>query len=272
MKKLLALMLALCLVFAALAGAVSRAPSAQEIPAVLEETPEDTPAPSVALEIPAEPEEAAAPSGLDYGAIYALHAPEETVLTLGGTQASWALYFYMLYSQAENVADFFESMSSYYGTELSWADEYAEGVSYAEMTLRSTEETLTMLCAIRDFAQANQVSLPEEVRSQMEEDIQSDMMTLCGEGATEEDFAAYLAERYMTPELYRWINETNLLYRQGYIQLYGETGELYDEDLAMDWLENGGYLSAGHILLMSVDPETGEALDEEAKAQKRDQA
>ena len=58
----------------------------------------------------------------------------------------------------------------------------------------------------------------------------------------------------------------NYLYQHGYVQLYGETGELVDDAAAIAYLEDNEYISANHILLMTVDSATGEALDEETVA------
>lgn len=281
MKKLLAVILIVCLAFAAVAGVaggVQGSPSASEPEAGGTQESPDTELKVVEVPEAAEAPETEEPAGdselptLDYAALYALHAPEEPVFTMGSTQVDWARYFYMLYTQAQSVANYFESMSSYYGMEQSWEDEYAEGVSFADMVLKATEDTLTSLCAVEGYAAENGIELPETTQALLDEQIRADMTSACGEDATEEDFAAYLKDRYLTPEIYRWIYESNAYYQQGYIQRYGNAGELYDEAAALAWLEDSGYLSAGHILLMSVDPSTGEALDEATQAQKREQA
>ena len=74
------------------------------------------------------------------------------------------------------------------------------------------------------------------------------------------------AQAYLTRELYDRMNRMNHLYQQGYTQLYGETGELVDDAAAIAYLEDNEYISANHILLMTVDSATGEALDEETVA------
>ena len=76
----------------------------------------------------------------------------------------------------------------------------------------------------------------------------------------------------MTREFYDRMNRINYLYRQGYIQLFGETGELIDDAAAIAYLEDNGYVSANHILLMTIDSATGEALDEETIAAQEEKA
>ena len=276
MKKLIALIIVLCLAFAGLVGYLANSqtagPMVTAAPEDSEPAPdmaEPTPDASVGTEEPdadsAEPEEAAAP---DYAAIYALHAPEDVVLTVDGQDVTWGKYFYMLFTQAQQMTSYFDTLAYYYGMEQSWDDEYADGVTYAQVAVDSAEDTLVQLAAIKGFAAANNVALPEDVQTLLDEQLQADITAACGEGATEADFEAYLSEIYMDLDLYRWIYETNFLYQQNYLQLYGENGELFDEAAALAWLEDNGYLSASHILLMTIDQATGEALDEATVQQK----
>lgn len=283
MKKFFAVLLILCLAFAGLTGWLgSASPKSPAVPAP-SAAPEEAPAAPgesaaspEASEAPEEsetPEDSAAGSAtVDLDAIQALHQPKEVILTVNGREITWDKYFYMLVSQVMQVQNYFESMRSYYGMEQHWTDEYAEGTSFAQAAVDNTELNLLQLCAIEFFAEENHVTLPEEVLSELEEQLQEDIANICGEGATEADFEDYLAGIYMNLDLYRWVFETNSFYQQNYLQLYGEAGELYDEAAAMAYLVDNGYLSAGHILFMTIDPATGEALDEAAKAQKLEQA
>lgn len=279
MKKLLALLLVLCLVFAGLAGYMSRQDAAVS-PVAPDSTEEDTQPDSYAEPdgtagdpAPAE-EEAPDIQLLDFDALYALHDPEDVVLRIGDEDVTWARYFYMLYSQASYVEDYFNAMASYYGLSLTWSDLLDEdsGLSYMDWVMDYTEDSLVQQVAIFSFAKENGIALTEENREELAQLLQDNILNYCGEGATEEDFWAYLSQQYMDQDIYDWINEASYLYQQGYIQLYGETGERYSADAAMNWLEDNGYLSAHHILLMTVDSSTREALDEAAVQAKRSQA
>ena len=264
MKKLIALILVLCVAFAGLVGYLDRSQAGEKVGQSVQadpETPDDA----------GQPDVPAGPGEIDYEAIYALHDPEDVVFTVEGQDVTWQLYFYMLYTQAQNVSSYLENMA-YYGLELSWEDEYAEGMTFADLAADTAEQTLARLCAIRSFAQENDIELSEENQAALAEQIQGDKESLCGEGATEEDFAAYLADMYLTPELYLWLNETGYLYQESYIQLYGDAGELYDEEAAMAWLTDNDYLSATHILLMTIDPVTGASLSEEETLEKLNRA
>lgn len=277
MKKLIALLLVLCLAFAGLVGYLNFSESSPAVPEAtpVPDAPEAT-APSADEEIDLDAVDAEAEPitvrSLDYDAIYALHAPDEVVLTVDGRDVTWDRYFYMLFSQSQQITNYFQGMAAYYGLALDWQDEYAEGLTYADSVVSEAEDSLAQLYAIEGFAQANGVALTEENLAALDEQLLADSKAICGEDATEEDFAAYLADIYMTPDLYRWICNDNLLYQQNYIQLYGENGELFDEEAAMAFLTDNGYLSASHILFMTIDPATGEALGEDEKLGKRNNA
>lgn len=87
MKKFVIILLAVCLVFAAVAGyflgrnVAAKEPVETEVPV---ETATESPAAT------AEPVEA---ETLDYEAIYALHDPEETVMIIDGEEINWGGIF-----------------------------------------------------------------------------------------------------------------------------------------------------------------------------------
>ena len=64
----------------------------------------------------------------------------------------------------------------------------------------------------------------------------------------------------------------NYIHLQNYTDTYGENGEKVSDEQALGYLEENGYLYANHILLTTMDLQTGEALDEAAVAEKEAQA
>lgn len=265
MKKLIAILIVLCLIFVGVVGCAN----VNESPAEPEESPEVQPSEEptggdVDSEAPATAGE------LDFEAIYALHEPDEIVLTVGGRDVTWAEYFYMFYTQASQIQDYFTAMAMYYGASLSWSDTMGESsdVTYAQYVRQSTEQAIGQLQAIRAFAEENNIELTEEDLANIAAEDEANIANFCGEGATEADFEEYLAGIYLTRELYDDINRVNYLYQRCYKELYGENSELFDEAAALSYLEDNGYISANHILLMTSDAGTGEALDEATIAEK----
>lgn len=270
MKKLIAVLLVICLAFAGAVGCTvsneRQEPSAEPTAAPSAE-PEGDASPAPSAEPTAEPIEL---KQLDFDAIYATHEPDETVLTVDGRDVTWREYFYWLYTQANQVQSYFSAMAEYYGIASSWEDAVSEDSdeSYAQYTLKSVEDMLRQFAAIKRFAEENGVELTEQNKADIAEQLKNDISAACGDDATEEDFEEYLKSIYLSREMYDEMNVVSYLYNQSYIDLYGENGELYDADAALSYLEDNGYISANHILFMTVDPDTGEELDEAAVSEK----
>lgn len=265
MKKLVAILIILCLIFVGVVGCAN----VDESPAQPEESQDVLPS-----EEPAggdtDSETPAAAGELDFDAIYASHDPEEIVLTVGGRDVTWAEYFYMFFTQASQVQDFFNAMSMYYGTSVGWSDLMGEDsdVTYARYVTQSTEQAISQLQAIRSFAQENGIELTDGDLANIQADDEANLVNICGEGATEEDFDEYLTGIYLNREMYDEMNRVNYLYQRCYKELYGENSELFDEAQALSYLEDNGYISANHILVMTTDAGTGEDLDEATVAEK----
>ena len=293
MKKMIAILVLVCLILAGIIGsygyqagrvpaspAVTAAPAAAETPADAE-----TPAPVEEVapaETPAEPEaeaDVAVTGGLvmdevntqslDMDRLYATHDPKETVLTINGKAESWGDYFYFLATQVDYVENFLSQIYANYGTVLYWSD-VAEGedTTYADLAVNGAEDAMRQFATIEGFAEENGVELTEENREEMARQMATDMAAVCGEDASEADFEEYLAGLYMSRDMYDRIVAVNTLYQEGFRQIYGEGGEALEEEAALRYLEDNGYLSANHILLMTIDPATGEALDEATVAEK----
>lgn len=278
MKKMLVILLLVCL---ALGGAIAYTrnqggkqpgdPPAAVEPAVTQE-PADAAVPAAnAAQEPADgglQMEEMDYQTLDMDRLYATRDPQEIVVTVNGKAVNWGDYFYFLDSQVNSVEKMLVRLYANYGAELLWSD-LAEGDStYADLAVNGAEESMRQLAAIEDFAEENGLELTEENKNTLAQKLKSDIKRTCGEDATEEEFEAYLAKRHMSRALYDRINSANVLYQEGFRLLYGENGEALGDDAALQYLEDNGYLSAGHILLLTMDPATGEELDETLVAEK----
>lgn len=267
MKKLVVILAVVCVLFAGVVGYMSFT----NRPADLE--PADEPETSQTLDA----QESAEPVqvlSVDYDAMRASHEPDEIVAACNGRDVHWDEYFYWVSYNAAQVENYINSMATYYGMEVSWDDPWGQDTdqSFAEYVPASAEEQIKQVNCIEDFAAENNVVLSDETLAEMEEQLKSTITSTCGEDATEEDFNQYLDQVYMTRALYDRMNQINYLYQQGYTQLYGENGELVDDAAAIAYLEDNEYISANHILLMTMDSATGEALDEETIAAQEQKA
>ena len=167
MKKTVSLFLLICLLFT---GFISYRQ-------VLAIKAEQESAAAAATEVPV-----VEVSRADRAALFASHAPDEIIATVDGKEVRWDEYFYFYNSFVEEVEYLFTYFGSY-GYELTWGDEYAEGMLFS--------------------------SVPPENEK------------YCGEGASEEQLAAYLADEYLPMPVYQQMLRTNALYRQELSELYG---------------------------------------------------
>lgn len=213
------------------------------------------------------------PAGLDYDAIRALYGEDETVMRLADEELSWGEYSDWLCTTGKQVEDYFNQMYLYYGLAADWNASIGDdsGRSYAQYTVSETNSYLTRVLAIRALAAEMGLALDEEDLSRL--DPEQIAVNIFGEGATVDQLAAALEqENHMTVASYRSMGAANALYDKIAAALYGENGENVDESEAVAWLEGQGYVSAGHILFMTIDPDTGDELDEAVVAEKKAQA
>ena len=226
-----------------------------------------TAAPAEPVETAAEPAdqaEAAAEEaqvqagGVDYDAIYALHAPEEVVMTVDGKDVTWQDYFYAFYNQAQGMEQTFQMYQSY-GMAMGWDSQANEaGQTFAELVDESAEKTMRSLITVESLAEEKGVTLNEEEEAQLEAEHKDNISYFCGENGTEEDLYAKLETMYLSKGFYsRLIRHSYLA--QAILRTEGE--QLSDEEV-LSWMEENGILSANHILIGTMNLSTGEALDE----------
>lgn len=267
MKKLVVILAVVCVLFAGVVGYMSFT----NRPADVDPTEEPEASQTLDAQESAEPVQVLS---VDYDAMRASHEPDEIVATCNGRDVRWDEYFYWASYSAAQVENYINTMATYYGMEVSWDDPWGQDTdqSFAEYVPATAVEQIRQVNCIEDFAAENNVVLSDETLAEIEEQLRSTIASTCGEDATEEDFNEYLDQVYMTRALYDRMNQINYLYQQGYTQLFGENGELVDDAAAIAYLEDNEYISANHILLMTIDSATGEALDEETIAAQEQKA
>ena len=279
MKKFVIILLALCLVLGCAVGyffAKDGNPGSGE-PVALHD-PENV-APETAEEAAAP--EADAPAGeepitvrtLDFEAIRALHAPEEIAGRVGEREVSWDEYFYWLHDVGMQAEQYIQTLAAY-GQQLDWSDKLsAESEStLAEYVAELAGSYAVQLNTIEALAAETGAELSAENEAALAERLQTAIESACGEGAGEEEFNALLEQEMISRRMYDRLERANYLYQNSFTALYGENGEKVSTEDALAFLRDGEYLCATHILFMTVDLDTGETLEEDAAAQKLQQA
>ena len=260
MKKFVVLLVVLCLAFAVALGFLARTP----MPLTGDTAETQEPAAETAVPVDVET--------LDYEALYALHDPAEVVMIVDGKDITWGEYFSWLYMSAMQTEQYFVSMGNY-GVPLKWSDAVGEdGSTYADAAIAGGENTLRQLLTILGYAESQGVVASQETLDAIQAQRDSDKKATVGEEGTEEDFAAYLHSLYRSEEAYQRATTANYLNIQNYTDTYGAAAEKVSEEQALSYLKEQGYLRANHILLSTMDLQTGEALDEATVAEKEDLA
>ena len=284
MKKFILILLAVCLLLGCVIGyAVSKngakgsgEPVAlydpEDVPAAQAETETAAPAAETAPDESAGSEPSAVRS-LDYGAIRALHAPDEIVGSVNGRDVSWDEFFYWLHDVGIQAEQYIQTLAMY-GQSLDWTDKLSADSeqTLAEYVVELAQQSAAQLCAVEAVAEENGVTLTEENEAALAEELLRTIESACGEGASEEDFNARLEQEHVSRAMYDRISRANYLFQNSFDALYGENGEKVPEETAVGYLEENDYLGASHILFMTIDTNTMEPLDEATVAQKLQQA
>ena len=239
--------------------------------------------PTAQPETTAEPTEATAePSAepviiqtLDRETLFASHSPDEVVATVDGKDVTWQDYFYFLSNEAYSVENYIATMAMYGGS-ITWSDPWGGSENpdetFAEYAVRSSEDYVRLMAAITALSEENDAGLSDEDMSAVADTMAQTFADALGDDATEEEIDSYLKDRYMTRAIMERLVSMDYLYNNTYRALYGENAEKVSEEDALKYMFENGYMSANHILFMTVDPATGEALSEEAVAEKLEKA
>ena len=264
MKKFVVLLVVLCLAFAVTLGFLGRSP--MPLTGDSAETQEPAAEPAAETAAPVEVET------LDYEALYALHDPAEVVMIVDGKDVTWGEYFSWLYMSAMQTEQYFVAMGNY-GVPLKWSDPVGEdGSTYADSAIAGGENTLRQLMTILGYAESQGVEASQETLDAVQAQRDSDKLATVGEEGTEEDFTQFLRSLYRSEDAYQRATMANYLNLQHYSDTYGANGEKVSDEQALGYLQENGYLYANHILLTTMDLQTGEALEEAAVVEKEAQA
>lgn len=234
MKKYLALMLALVLCFTLFAGCEKEASDS-----VSDDTSATT--------------EAAV---LDYSAAFAKYDPDTVVMSIDGSDVTWSEYFFMLYSSLVQIEQYLGSVY--------WDEICINNMTYEEYAQEMTVTMLRQLHAVEREAKEYNVQLSDEELDSLEESKETARVQNLGEEATDEEFEAFLLERlYLDLATYEYINTNSVYYNKLFVEVIGEAGEKITDAEIEAYVNAMPYVTAKHILLMTIDPDTGEALSDE---------
>ena len=309
MRKLIAILLCLCLVCALLTGcggsdigqykedaAETQAPEEDEAPAE-DETPAEDEAPAEDEtpvedeEEPAEDEEVLMDDDMaseaddgepmetpDPGLGFTAYEPDTVVATYNDSEITWREYYYWLNDYVEYIRSYVEYMAYMGGTFSGWDGyDFSPDMTTADMVRSTVHDILWQYRSLELLADREGVVLTEDDLAEIQTMFE-DMADNYGDGdgeCTQEELTAYegyMGEAYyMDRELFDYMGRISALSEKTFAALYGDeaASDLPDED-AQAYGEQLGLMSCKHILLMTVDPTTGEPLSEEEIAEKKE--
>lgn len=248
MKKLVVIILIVCLLFA---GAISYLSWDKNVPVQ-----------QPGAEQPVQEGEELKVRSLNAEKLYAAYAPDYVVMTVNGQDILWKDYFYFINANADTVSSYLLNAQAY-GVDVDWEDELAEGETYIDYVTDYSDDVIRQMVAIEGFASENGAGISVENQQALDAETESTKLAVCGEGASDEDFDAYLAQQYLSREFYERIGRVNYLYQNSFTAVYGENGAFVSDEDAINYLQTGGYMYVNHILYLTTDMNTGEELDAE---------
>ena len=84
------------------------------------------------------------------------------------------------------------------------------GISFKDYVVQLAEENIRQIHSIKKFSAENDVTLTEDNLKAIEEQRKTDMVNLCGEEVSDEEFAEFLKSTYYLPiKVYDDMNEIN---------------------------------------------------------------
>ena len=275
MKKILALLLCLCLVLAVGCGNTDEALNEAESNAAEELATEAEPSAEVPTETESTDEETASSTdslvkAVGYGAGVSLYPADTVVATFNGVDITWAEYYYWLYREYENM----QYIYSYYGLGemIDWSDinlyyYYTSGVYYDNeyvIEYSAMSDMLEVHSYMETAKAAGMDITDEDLQARIEEMFDANYGD--GDGVLSDteraDVEAMIEESGITWDDYSKIYYT---YYMGEDYCNAVREEISEEE-ALAWAEENDYMAAKHILLLTADTSTGEALDDETVA------
>lgn len=250
-SRIIALVLIAVLVLSCFTGCGNEASSSTA-------SPTDTSAATSSAADSTEESEPLTYTTFDYNAAYDSYAPEAVVMTVNGSDITWAEYFGWLFSMIEQY-------EMYLGTEFAWTDAFSESHNFEEYAKYYAETMCAQYAVVNQLAEENGLELDDEEKQYIEDLLAADAENYAGGDI--DAFIEYLESTFMNEEYYRFINTVAIYYNKLFEKDFGENGaNMTDEDV-IDFIDTNGYLYAKHILFLTTD-ETGAALDDAAKAEK----
>lgn len=177
-----------------------------------------------------------------FEAAFAVHEPDETVVTVNGRSVPWKEFFcYIVY--------YITYVEEDVGAVGNWNAPYYGDISLQQFVLDGAVEWLTFDAALERDASADGCFLQAEDEKILDAEWEELIAKYGSEDALKKELASYCC----TEELYRKILR-NLLLSEKYLDaLYGENGARLTDGEAEEFTACDGYLMAKQIFISTVE-------------------
>ena len=278
MKKLIAVIAALCLLLCVFAGCGKSTVEyydEEETAASAAEAVEEEPAEPEETEAPEEPEELVSIG--QGGTGYETFPADMVVATINGSEVTWMEYYYWL----DYYTSYAVAYVGQYGLVISdWeANDLSLTDTNADVVIMSAQEAVIQDHVIQTEAEKLGITFDEEDEAEIADLFDRNADGIVGDGdgvATEEErdeFLAYLNDAvHIDQAFFEDLVSVSLLSEKIFLEQYGDMGADYSDEDTLSFAEDNDVLAAKHILLATVDTTTLEPLSEEEIAEKRQRA
>lgn len=204
------------------------------------------------------------PAVIDPEAAYAKHAPDEVVMTINGSEVTWAEFFYFLHSGLAGLQQ--------YVGDIVWSGDCITGQgTNAEYVWNFAMESVKQFHIVDEMAAEMDIQLSEDDEKLIAEVKASDVLNFCGPEGTDEQFDEVLKSMFMTRDVYDYVNRVSCLYNYVFDETVGVESENLSDEQVADFVASVPYVSAKHILIKTVN-DKNEPLSEEEIAEATEKA
>ena len=211
---------------------------------------------------------------VNYKSMAKAYDPAQTVATVDGRDVSWGEYYYWFSSYAQQMEAMFKQYETYYGIECSWSDPIDEesGETYAEQPAAYADDILRQYAAAEKYAEANGIAITAEDADALDALKMDSIAGVCEDPTSDAAFESVLAELYMPRATFDRMIEDNYLSQKCITEIFGDNGEKTDAADVAAFLADQGYMRAMHVLLMTIDRDTGETVSQDELREKQAKA
>ena len=191
------------------------------------------------------------------------------MFTVNGRDVTAEEYLFWLAQQADSANMYLSAMDSEDNQGSVWDMEVQEGVTAGDSIKEAAQQYAILYSVVAGKAQAEGYSYGREDKAAYQEELATAKEQLGGEEAYE----TYLKSMCISDGGFEKVSSVGVLYDhmlQGMFQ-EGKDGAATQEDLEK-FAQDNDVLAAKHILLLTQDSQTGQALSEEEAAQKKAKA